>query len=126
MFDYFKSQGVNNLIWVWTSESDDSSWYPGDEYVDIIGRDLYSKNTSDCVSIYQSEFIRYGHKVIALSECGTVGLLSEQWSAGARWAWFMPWYGKADSGSKHATDEWWKDAMKQTYVITRDQVPSMK
>ena len=126
MFDYFKSQGVNNLIWVWTSESDDSSWYPGDEYVDIIGRDLYSKNTSDCVSIYQSEFARYGHKVIALSECGTVGLLSEQWSAGARWAWFMPWYGKADSGSKHATDEWWKDAMKQTYVITRDQVPSMK
>ena len=41
MFDYFKAQGLNNLIWVWTSETGDADWYPGDAYVDIIGRDLY-------------------------------------------------------------------------------------
>jgi mannan endo-1,4-beta-mannosidase len=126
MSDYFKSEGVNNLIWVWTSESDDDNWYPGDEYVDIIGRDIYDKGTSDCTSIYRSEFARYGHKIIALSECGTVGLLSEQWGAGTRWSWFMPWYDIVDSGNKHATDNWWKDAMNQTYVITRDQVPGMR
>ncbi|MDR2955634.1 MAG: hypothetical protein LBV43_11185 [Prevotella sp.] len=64
--------------------------------------------------------------MIALTESGTVGLLSEQWNAGARWAWFMPWYGTNDSGAKHATDEWWQDAMNQSYVVTRDVLPSFK
>jgi len=126
MFDYFKEEGVNNLIWVWTSESDDDDWYPGDSYVDIIGRDLYNKDTNESTSVYLNEFGRYGHKVIALTEMGTVGLLSEQWAAGARWAWFMPWYGTNDNGDKHATDEWWIDAMSQDYVITRDELPSFK
>lgn len=126
MFDYFKAEGVNNLIWVWTSEPDDADWYPGDQYVDIIGRDLYDKDAAASTAAYQTEFSRYGHKVIALTECGTVGLLSEQWNAGARWAWFMPWYGTADSGDNHATDAWWTDAMNQDYVISRDKLPSFK
>ncbi|NDV94818.1 hypothetical protein D0T84_07775 [Dysgonomonas sp. 521] len=126
MFDYFQAQGVNNLIWVWTSEPDDNAWYPGDNYVDIIGRDLYDKDANESTSAYLNEFGRYGHKVIALTEMGTVGLLSEQWAAGARWAWFMPWYGTTDSGDKHATDAWWTDAMSQDFVVTRDQLPSFK
>ena len=49
MFDYFKAKGLDNLIWVWTTQigvgsdnsenwfcKDDSKWYPGKEYVDII------------------------------------------------------------------------------------------
>lgn len=31
--------GLNNLIWVWNGQ--DADWYPGDEYVDIIGEDIY-------------------------------------------------------------------------------------
>ena len=38
MFETFKSKGINNLIWVWTTETNDDTWYPGDEYVDIIGQ----------------------------------------------------------------------------------------
>ena len=54
MFDYFKAQGLNNLIWVWTSETGDADWYPGDQYVDIVGRDLYGKTAAECVSQYQA------------------------------------------------------------------------
>ncbi|NDV77399.1 glycosyl hydrolase [Dysgonomonas sp. 511] len=126
MFDYFQAQGVNNLIWVWTSEPNDADWYPGDAYVDIIGRDLYNKDTAASNSAYWTEFERYGHKIVALTESGTLGLLSEQWNAGARWAWFMPWYGTNDNGENHATDAWWQDAMSQDYVITRDQLPNLK
>lgn len=126
MFGYFQAEGVNNLIWVWTNEPDDADWYPGDAYVDIIGRDLYNKDTNAAANEYKSLFTGYGNKIIALTENGTVGLLSEQWNAGARWAWFMPWYGNNDNGDKHATDEWWQDAMGQNYVITRDQLPSFK
>ena len=129
MFDYFKGQGLNNLIWVWTTESGDEDWYPGDQYVDIIGRDIYEKETADCVAQYAAISATYGNKMITLSECGSVGLVSEQWTAGARWSWVMPWYGgEGEDGTPvvHADEAWWKDAMGQNYVITRDQVPSMK
>ena len=43
MFDRLVNyHGLNNLIWVWTtSASDDAAtWYPGDDYVDILGMDI--------------------------------------------------------------------------------------
>jgi mannan endo-1,4-beta-mannosidase len=126
MFDYFKAQGLDNLIWVWTTEGNDADWYPGDQYVDIVGRDLYTKGTADCVSEYASITAEYGNKMISLSECGSVGLISEQWSEGARWNWFMPWYDAEDAEASHADEAWWKDAMNQDYVISREDLPSME
>ncbi len=133
MFDYFETQGLNNLIWVWTSETNDTDWYPGDEYVDIIGRDLYGNDAVDCAAQYRILTNDFGNKMITLSECGyseytdsTVGLLSEQWNAGARWLWFMPWYDSAESTSFHADEAWWQDAMNQDYVVSRDELPDFR
>ena len=129
MFNYFKTEGLDNLIWVWTTEGNDADWYPGDQYVDIVGRDIYNKETADCVSEYTSIAGNYGNKIVSLSECGTVGLISEQWASGARWSWFMPWYdGTNEDGSPvvHADEAWWKDAMNQEFVVSRDELPSME
>lgn len=126
MFDYFKSQGLDNLIWVWTTETGDADWYPGDQYVDIIGRDIYTKNTANCVSQYVSISSAYGNKMVTLSECGSVGLVSEQWSAGGKWSWFMPWYdGTNEDGTPivHADEAWWNDAMKLEFVVSRESLP---
>ena len=129
MFNYFKTEGLDNLIWVWTTEGNDADWYPGDQYVDIVGRDVYNKETADCVSEYISIAGNYGNKIVSLSECGTVGLISEQWASGARWSWFMPWYdGTNEDGSPvvHADEAWWKDAMSQEFVVSREELPSME
>lgn len=133
MFDYFKAQGLNNLIWVWTTETGDADWYPGDQYVDIVGRDLYGKTAAECVSQYQAIAEEYNDKMVTLSECGayldtntTLGTLSEQWNAGARWLWFMPWYDSDGQSIPYVGEAWWQDAMSQDYVITRDQLPSFK
>ena len=129
MFNYFKTEGLDNLILVWTTEGNDADWYPGDQYVDIVGRDVYNKETADCVSEYTSIAENYGNKIVSLSECGTVGLISEQWASGARWSWFMPWYdGTNEDGSPvvHADEAWWKDAMSQEFVVSREDLPSME
>lgn len=129
MFKYFQAQGLNNLIWVWTTEGNDTDWYPGDQYVDIIGRDIYKEEAADCASQYTSIVDSYSNKIVSLSECGSVGLISEQWAAGARWSWFMPWYsGEEENGTPvvHADEAWWKDAMEQSFVITRDQLSSIE
>lgn len=133
MFNYFKAQGLDNLIWVWTTEGNDPDWYPGDQYVDIIGRDLYGNASDDCASQYASIAGAYGNKMVALSECGysestssVIGKISEQWATGARWSWFMPWYDNADATTFHSDQAWWQDAMNQEFVISREDLPSMK
>lgn len=118
IFDYLKAQGINNLIWVWTSETGDEDWYPGDEYVDIIGRDLYSKDADACATDYSTLSNTYDDKIIVLSECGSVDNISKQLDAGATWGWFMPWYPADD----HAPQSWWQEFDNDSRVIWRDDV----
>ena len=130
IYEYFHNAGINNLIWVWTSQNNgDTDWYPGDAYVDIIGQDIYSKSADDNAKDFAKLQKTYPNKMVTLSECGNVGKITDQWSKGARWAWFMPWY-KYDASTldnhDHADTSWWKDAMSHRNVITRDQMPSLK
>lgn len=130
MFDFFKEKGINNLIWVWTSQTKDADFYPGDDYVDIVGRDIYNQKDGAANAVqYTSVEAIYSQKMIALSECGSVAPISEQWSAGARWSFFMPWYqynATSLDGHQHADTAWWTDAMGKDYVISREDLPSLK
>lgn len=129
MFDYLKAQGINNLIWVWTSQTGDDNWYPGDNYVDIVGRDLYGDNAISCADNYANLSTKYSNKIVTLSECGwsdyttsRVATIADQWAAGAKWSWFMPWYDGSEAVNKHADEAWWKAAMESSFVISRDKV----
>lgn len=129
MFNHLKNAGINNLIWIWTSETGDNDWYPGDNYVDIIGRDLYGNDATSCATNYTTLSTQYSNKMVTLSECGwsdytssRVANIVDQWTAGAKWSWFMPWYDAEDAANAHATQEWWQTAMDADNVITRDEV----
>jgi len=132
MFDIFQDKGVKNTIWVWTSQGNDDEWYPGDHYVDIIGRDFY--NNANNISI-AAEFTnlqkKYPNKLITLSECGNISTIPEQWEVNANWSWFMPWYdynrtkdttNAKDTSHKWANIIWWKAAFNMNNCITRDEV----
>lgn len=138
MYDRFVNlHNLNNLIWIWTYE-DHNEWYPGDGYVDIIGSDIYKQTAIDYFSSrYTAMNKDYSSKLAVMAECGGVSKISDQWTSGAKWAYFMPWYDydrtkditSPDFNSKlheHADVEWWKDALNQDFVITREQLPSMK
>lgn len=137
MFETFKTKGLNNLIWVWTSQTDDYDWYPGDDYVDIIGCDIYNKGLTAVSGIYDSLTDEFPDKLITLSEFGNIAGLSDQWDAGIKWSWTMPWYDynrTVDPSSAafneqthiHADLQYWEKALENDYVITRDQMPSLK
>ena len=126
-FNYLKAEGLNNLIWVWTSEVGDDDWYPGDEYVDIIGRDIYGKDAETCAKDYATLSDTYGDHIIALTECGfstngedttEIADPTEQWEAGATWGWFMPWY----SADEHAPQSWWEKFLNDSRIVWRDGV----
>lgn len=138
MFDYFEAQGLNNLIWVWTTQTNDVAFYPGDDYVDIIGRDIYEQTDASVIAAqFNTIQETYPTKMVALSECGSVATVSAQWTAGARWSFFMPWYDydrTLDTSSsafnstvhKYANAAWWIDAGGNSAVITRDEMSGLK
>jgi len=141
MYDYFQQKGVNNLIWIWTTQNyngnssqykQDTDWYPGDKYVDIVARDLYGYSASKNQQEFTEIQAAYPTKMVVLGECGKgdsgeQGKMSECWKAGAYWGHFMVWYqGGQGSTDTMCSDAWWKDAMSSDCVITRDELPSLK
>jgi mannan endo-1,4-beta-mannosidase len=133
MFDRFtKYHGLNNLIWVWTTDEagDALTWYPGDEYVDIIGRDYYyypreANHGSLVASFEKLKEMFGGRKVIALSENGSVPFPDEMKGDGAGWSYFMPWYGEytMDGWAHDNTAADWQKILNNDYVITLDKMP---
>lgn len=143
MYDYFQQKGVRNLIWVWTTQNyngnsnhynADADWYPGDQYVDIVARDLYGYNGSKNFQEFTEIQKRYPNKMVVLGECGLDGNSGTEaarpadfWQAGALWGHFMVWC-QQNQGSTDTmcSDNWWRAAMSSQYVITRDEVPNLR
>jgi len=123
--------GLNNLIWVWTSNTSGTAldWYPGDEYVDIIGMDIYpgaNQHGSQSVEFNKVTEIFNNKKIITLSECGSVPDPALMKANGDMWSWFMPWNSDFTESDTHNGVTWWKKLFSYDYVITRDQMPDLK
>jgi mannan endo-1,4-beta-mannosidase len=120
--------GLKNLIWVWTREPNDNSWYPGDNVVDIVGRDIYKTGDhSSQLTEFNTMNSLYGtKKMVTLSEVGSMpdadNLVGDQ----AAWSWFMPWYGSYTRDAANNSLDLWKKMFAHSYVITLDEMPSLK
>src|SRR5690606_17206997 len=87
------TKGLDNLIWVWNVQDNPaggwSSYYPGNQYVDVVSLDVWYKNHASSADYQQMQIIA-GTKPMAIAENGKVtdaALLNSQ----TRWAWFMMW-----------------------------------
>ncbi len=95
---------LTNLIWVWNGQSRDMAVHPNT--FDICGEDIYSEIPSDHSS-QRSRFLdvtsyTYG-KMAALSECGYMPDPKNLKRDGAKWLWWLPWWG----GFVYKTDGNW-------------------
>jgi mannan endo-1,4-beta-mannosidase len=129
MFDRMVNyHGLNNLIWVWTREPNDESWYPGDEIVDIVGRDLYVEgdHSSHVTEWTEMNNLYSKTKIITMSECGSFPDPDNLVNDGAAWSWFMPWYGAFVRDSKYNFLSLWKKTLAHEYVLTLDEMPDLK
>jgi mannan endo-1,4-beta-mannosidase len=140
MYRRFQEAGLNNLIWVWTSAaawnkpySDGYYWYPGDDYVDIVGIDVYNESSASNIRTKCFNMLKKNspNKLIALTECGNLATISKQWKASCKWLYFAPWYDYERTNNPsseefkstehiHANAEWWTEAFSNDYVLTRD------
>lgn len=131
------TNGLKNLVWVWNIERDPSigydynalngDWYPGDNYVDIIGVDIYNNaydynSNINYFSKIQSEMGT--NKIIALTENGPIVTPDNMEKDGAVWSWWMPWYESWSGGFVSQTaEDVWKTTMADERIITLDEMP---
>jgi len=129
MFDRMVNyHGLHNLIWVWTREPNDDAWYPGDEYVDIVGRDIYKDGDhSSQILEFNDMTTRYGgKKMVTISECGSFPDVDNLVKDGAAWSYYMPWYGGYVEDSKYNSLDLWKKMFASDYVLTLDEMPNLR
>lgn len=121
MFKYYVNQKhLDNLLWVWNSPAKEG--YPGDEYVDVISRDVYltEKKPTDYKEEYEELIANTtDRKVAALGEVGyipDVDLLKE---SRVPWAFYMTWSKEFCIGEQYNTVEETKKMYASDYAIKR-------
>ena len=92
--NYFQEQGVNNLLYGYSPDSHGPGEiylerYPGDEYVDVLGLDIYQQNSDDGTEVYQkkletilpflTEEGKKRNKPIAITETGLEAIPIADW-----------------------------------------------
>ena len=88
-----KYNGINDLIWVWNNS--DFDYYPGDDYVDIIGQSFYERSASSFAGRFGAlaSDPRTGRKMLAITACDTLPSMDFMARDNAVWLWAA-----ADSG----------------------------
>jgi len=140
--------GCHNLIWEWNSYNFDTSpnWYPGDEYVDIIGYDKYNctkylaennwqpsiqHDDSAIASTFYGIMEKYGStKMVAMAENDCFSTVENLVNDKAGWLYFCTWYdGGSDnnnflSNPNFNTKEDTIAMYQSDYCITLDELPA--
>ena len=118
--------GLNNLIWVYNcnevKEGVDpyDTYYPGDDYADIIATDVYSEGFNQ--ENYDQILALAGDKPIALGEVGQMPDL-EKIKSQPRWTWFMSW---GDTGGFGQNFRTYLDTYRSEEVLTLEELPWVK
>lgn len=134
----------HNLIWEWNSYNFDTSadWYPGDEYVDIIGYDKYNcvdwstgsaryyHNDSPISATFYGIMEKYGSaKMVSMAENDSFSTPDNLQTEKAGWLYFCTWYDGGSDNTNFLSNPTFNTkedtiAMYQSdYCITLDELP---
>jgi hypothetical protein len=136
MFDYFTyEKGLNNLLWVYSAGNNESenpvleTLYPGDEYVDIVGIDIYNDTVYIGGSAYQK--LLGLDKPFALTEFGpgvrdgsfdNVRLINTIKQRYPQTSYFLLWHSWTDNEIAIVDNQNAIALLNDPWVITRDEV----
>jgi len=144
IFDYYvKQRKLHNLIWVYNAALKTAAkgkdvervelrkrYYPGGQYVDISGIDIYANTWYGWGPYQQSAYPKAFRimqqvspgKILALSESGAIPNPEIMAKEGPRWLYCLPWF----VGGKHNPPEWVKKTYTHPDMITREKLPDFK
>lgn len=120
--------GLSGIIWVWSGE--DAAYYPGDDYVDIIGEDIYNLSSdSGNTRFMGTAYYNAGAVAVAMTDCLLLPDPDALVQDNARWLWFSLGKGEVlidENGrlTERYTSNWLLDrAYNNEAFITLDELP---
>jgi hypothetical protein len=122
---YTEEYQLDNLIWVWSPDDPDhglDGYYPGDDYVDIIGCDVYhfgKERPYYTAEKYKRITSISPGKPVCIGECSEIpseSVLEEQ----SLWTWFMAW--DVLVFQMNSSDKL-REIYQSDRFITRDELP---
>lgn len=140
--------GLHNIIWEWNSYNFTTSadWYPGDEYVDIIGYDKYNctkyleennwqasyEHDDSAISpVFYGIMEKYNSaKMVAMAENDCFSTVENLTTEKAGWLYFCTWYDGGSENNNFLTNPLFntlEDTVKMyqsDYCITLDELPA--
>lgn len=140
MFDYYVNErGLHNLIWVYSAglkppKGKDVAqidvrrrFYPGDQYVDIAGIDIYPNNYYGWKTAQQDTYAKAYEimqqvapgKMLALCETAAIVDPAMMADAGPKWLYVLPWW----ASNKDNPVEWTKTSYTHPLMLNRDELP---
>jgi len=143
IFNYYvRQRKLHNLIWVYNAGLKPPSgrdveqidvrkrFYPGPEYVDISGIDIYANDYYGWKPYQESSYPRAFRimeqvspgKMLALSESGAIPNPDMMAKDGPKWLYCLPWW----AGGKQNPEDWVKTTFTHPHMVTRDQLPDFK
>lgn len=128
-FNYItKTKGITGVLWLLPYDgSPQASFYPGKEYVDIAGADNYDAayDYSPMTSIFDATRTIAGSTIpIALHENGPIPDPDQLQSSMTNWSWFNTWTAPYPEDDTSVAEL--QKVYSSSYVITRDEMPSLK
>jgi len=128
LFNYFtKKWKLNNILWAWTPDKPwpgVDSFYPGNQYVDILGSDIYPMKDTNV--IYRQQWFDHmkelaGGKPLALTENSAV--IPDSVLTAQPWLWFMSW---GDLLFQTNSIQAIRDLYNNPRVLSREELPDWK
>ncbi len=126
MFDYYVNvKHLDNLIWVWNNPIPEG--YVGDEYCDIVTRDLYPPaHEHKSLKEKYTELERVTlSKPLAIGEIGTIPSIEAICEEKVEWLWFMTWSFAFGASEMFTTNEVFRAQFNHPYAITLDKLPKL-
>ncbi|GHV48137.1 mannan endo-1,4-beta-mannosidase [Clostridia bacterium] len=81
---YSYYHALDNLIWVWSGE--DGDYFPGNNYVDIVGESVYTSTAGSYASRFNAALAYDSRiKLTALAECAVLPDPDVMWRDNAKW-----------------------------------------
>lgn len=127
MYDrYTNHHHLDNLIWVYNAPNE--GYYPGDDVVDIISRDMYPPEHE-----HTSRIGEYTHlaastkeeKIMLIGEIGTIPSVKAIVEEGLQWASFMTWSGVFTLSEQFTSYEFLKETYDSPYAVTKETLPEL-
>ena len=126
MYDYFVNERkLNNLIWVLCyTGNPDGNWFPGDDYVDIIGADTYDgcEEPHEIMFNETKQIVQDHPMPVSYHECGVPPDPDLCFNHGTMWLWWMEWH---TDHLKQIDVDYLNLLYHHELIITKDEVPDI-